>query len=29
MEDVRKLIVGTWRLVHQIKMNADGKKEQT
>jgi hypothetical protein len=27
MEDVRKLIVGTWRLVHQIKINSDGKTE--
>lgn len=27
MEDVRKLIVGTWRLVHQIKTNSDGSTE--
>ncbi len=27
MEDVAKLIVGTWRLVRQIKVNADGKTE--
>jgi hypothetical protein len=27
MEDVAKLIVGTWRLVHSIIINADGKKE--
>ncbi len=27
MEDVTKLIVGTWRLVHQIKINPDGKTE--
>ena len=27
MEDVAKLIVGTWRLVHSIIIKADGKKE--
>ncbi len=27
MEDVAKLIVGAWRLVHSIIINADGKKE--
>ncbi len=27
MEDIAKLIVGTWRLVHSITINADGKKE--
>ncbi len=27
MEDVAKLIVGTWRLVRQIKVNPDGKTE--
>ncbi len=27
MEDVAKLIVGTWRLVYSIIINADGKKE--
>jgi len=27
MEDVAKHIVGTWRLVHQIKINADGTTE--
>jgi hypothetical protein len=27
MEDVAKLIVGAWRLVHSIIINADGKNE--
>jgi hypothetical protein len=27
MEDIAKLIVGAWRLVHSIIINADGKKE--
>jgi hypothetical protein len=27
MEDVAHLIVGAWRLVHSIIINADGKKE--
>jgi len=27
MEDVAQLIVGAWRLVHSIIVNADGKKE--
>ena len=27
MEDVAQLIVGAWRLVHSISINADGKKE--
>jgi hypothetical protein len=27
MEDVTKLFVGTWRLVHSISINADGEKE--
>ena len=27
MEEIAKLIVGTWRLVHSIIINADGKKE--
>lgn len=27
MEDVAKLIVGAWRLVHSLVINADGKKE--
>lgn len=27
MEDVTKLIVGTWRLVHSISVNSDGNKE--
>ena len=27
MEDIAKLIVGTWRLVHSIIIDADGKKE--
>ena len=27
MEDVAKLIVGAWRLVHSVTINADGKKE--
>jgi hypothetical protein len=27
MEDVAKLIVGAWRLVHSISISADGKKE--
>jgi len=27
MEDIAKLIVGAWRLVHQIKINSDGKTE--
>ncbi len=27
MEDVTKLIVGAWRLVHSISINADGEKE--
>jgi hypothetical protein len=27
MEDVAKLIVGAWRLVHSIIIDADGKKE--
>lgn len=27
MEDIAQWIVGTWRLVHSIHINADGKKE--
>lgn len=27
MEDITKLIVGTWRLVHSISINSDGNKE--
>ncbi len=27
MEDIAKLIVGTWRLVHSIIINVNGKKE--
>jgi catechol 1,2-dioxygenase len=27
MEDVAKLIVGAWRLVHSVIINTDGKKE--
>jgi Lipocalin-like domain len=27
MEDIAKLIVGAWRLVHSISITADGKKE--
>ncbi|MGA8831833.1 MAG: lipocalin-like domain-containing protein [Desulfomonilaceae bacterium] len=27
MEDVTKLIVGTWRLVHSITVSSDGEKE--
>ncbi len=27
MEDAAKLIVGAWRLVHSVIVNADGKKE--
>lgn len=27
MEDVVKLIIGAWRLVHSISINAEGKKE--
>ena len=27
MEDIAKLIVGAWRLVHSIIIDADGKKE--
>ena len=27
MEDIAKLIIGAWRLVHSISINADGKKE--
>jgi hypothetical protein len=27
MEDVSKRIVGTWRLVHSVSINADGEKE--
>lgn len=27
MEDIAQRIVGTWRLVHSIHMNADGTKE--
>jgi hypothetical protein len=27
MEDIIRLIVGTWRLVHSISVNADGKTE--
>jgi hypothetical protein len=27
MEDINKLIIGTWRLVHSISINSDGKKE--
>lgn len=27
MENITKLIIGTWRLVHSISINPDGKKE--
>ena len=27
MEDITKLIVGAWRLVHSISIDADGRKE--
>jgi hypothetical protein len=27
MEDATRLIIGTWRLVHSISINPDGKKE--
>jgi len=27
MKDVKKLIVGTWRLVHQMRINSDGTTE--
>src|SRR6185369_4584180 len=27
MENITKLIIGTWRLVHSISINSDGKKE--
>jgi catechol 1,2-dioxygenase len=27
MEDVSKLIVGAWRLIHSVIINTDGKKE--
>ena len=27
MDDITKLIVGAWRLVHSVSINSDGKKE--